>query len=697
MATVIFKPTEACNASCVYCDVVHNEHAIRQKMSYEVLELFFKRINEYLLERPEEDIVVTWHGGEPLLLGPAYFAKALEFQQRHCEKTGHKIRHQIQSNLTLFNSEFTPVFKQLGINNLGTSYDPFSSLRGIGESVDSVLYKKKFTEGARRAEKDGFVWGMIYVVTKLSLERPLEIFWHLVNFNPWGSVMFNPVYIRDKKLSHLEITPEEFADFLGAIFPSWWKHRRRLPTVRPFRSLEETIVMGRRSLLCSDSGDCTQTHFGVDPNGRFFQCGRSMDWDVLDYGSIQEKKFTDVLEDPQRMKLRERSPLLEQTECKDCRFWDLCHGGCPLDGWRATGSLMRRTGMCDAKKIFIEKYFEPVVRGAKRAISVPGTASEPARCAPAKAGAKASCAKQKGPLWINPTGGPGEALILSGVLKQVSEKFPTRKFNVVTRTECDLLLTGHPAIAHIGHPPPGAGFISIDHWDEPDTGVSGQRTGMAYQQLARMFGLETPVAESLWVPFTRKADPVLSGFLPLKKHNVLICPSSDSPGKQMAIRRWEELVGLLSDKDTLIVQTGKHSDPHVRGAYSLLGILNPKELIALLSLFDAVITVDNFIAHASHLCDVPAVVLWGPTEHRSYDYSEQRHFQAAPSCGSADGCIEPGNGSVSPTPCVQGPGHCLDSLGLQDIINAVKDILKKKRGTPGRISKNKPGMKRKVV
>jgi sulfatase maturation enzyme AslB (radical SAM superfamily) len=175
MAIVIFKATEACNARCVYCDVVHDENAILEKMPYEILELFFVRINDYLLERADETMDITWHGGEPLLLGPAYFAKALEFQQKHCEKTAHRISHNIQTNLTLFNSKFVPVFKQLGVKGFGTSYDPYTDLRGIGETVDANLYKRKFIASARLAEREGFTWGMIYVVSKLSLDRPLVI------------------------------------------------------------------------------------------------------------------------------------------------------------------------------------------------------------------------------------------------------------------------------------------------------------------------------------------------------------------------------------------------------------------------------------------------------------------------------------------------------------------------------------------
>jgi len=383
MAIVIFKATEACNARCAYCDVVHDKNAITGKMPYELLELFFVRINDYLLERPENTMEITWHGGEPLLLGPAYFAKALEFQQKHCAKTQDKIIHHVQSNLTLFNSSFTPIFKKLGLKSFGTSYDPFTDLRGLGESLDANLYRRKFIASARLAEREGFTWGMIYVVTKLSLDRALDIFRFLVNLNPWGAVMFNTIHLRDDTLSHLAITPEEFADFLGAIFPMWWKNRWRLPSVEPFRMLVDSLVMGQRSLICCDSGDCHKTHFGLAPDGKFFQCGRSMEWDLLDFGSIFDRGFTDVLEDSRKVKLRERTELLAQTDCKGCELWDDCHGGCPLEGWRTSGSFMSRTRMCQSKKDFIKKYFEPTVNGVaspkKTAIDCP--ASIP--CAPA--------------------------------------------------------------------------------------------------------------------------------------------------------------------------------------------------------------------------------------------------------------------------------------------------------------------------
>ena len=361
MATIIFKPTEACNAGCAYCDVISKDSRITKVMSHELLELMFVRVNEFLLERPEEQMEIIWHGGEPLLLGERYFVKALEFQQKHCASTSSRIRHAIQSNLTLFSDEFTEVFRKLGIRCIGTSYDPTDGVRTLMKQQDSQAYNARFMEGLRLLEKEGFDWGPIYVVTKLSLAKPLDIFYFLTNLSPSGKIMFNPVLIYGNNQEHLRISPEEFANFLGVIFPVWWRHRERYLNIEPFSSMVHNLIDSNgMSLSCNDSGDCFKSHINVAPDGRYSQCGRSSDWGLLDYGSISERSIADVFRDPQRDMLTRRDKVLETGECSGCRFWQICHGGCPLDAWSGTGSLMRKSEWCDVKRVFIEKYFEPI-------------------------------------------------------------------------------------------------------------------------------------------------------------------------------------------------------------------------------------------------------------------------------------------------------------------------------------------------
>ncbi|RPI06220.1 MAG: radical SAM protein [Ignavibacteriae bacterium] len=359
MATLIVKATEACNSNCYYCDVVTKEQR-GGTMSLELLELLFKRMNEYLLHYPEERIELIWHGGEPLLLGHEFYRQAKLFQRLHCAETEGRISHTIQSNLTCFTEKFISVFRDLGIDCIGTSYDPEPHMRGPGKERDSETYNRKFLSSISILEKNGLHWGIIYVVTKRSLERPEDVFHFLTNLKLSGGVNFNPVLIYDDLRKDVAITPEEYADFLGAIFPLWWKHRTRYPDIQPFKSFVENIIEHKTSLSCGESGNCSHHHINIAPNGDASHCGRSADWGLLQYGNITERTFDEILHDPQRDQLDERVSLLINSECRACRFWELCHGGCPLDAWSKHKEFIHKTEWCNARIRFVEKHFEPV-------------------------------------------------------------------------------------------------------------------------------------------------------------------------------------------------------------------------------------------------------------------------------------------------------------------------------------------------
>jgi len=357
MATLILKPTEKCNSHCAYCDVVQKE-ASGKNMSLKLLEIVFSRIDEYLSDRPDEMMDIIWHGGEPLLLGPDFFKSALDFQRHHCAKTEARIKHSIQSNLTLLDERFLEIFQALGINQIGSSFDPEPGIRGAKGAQGTAKYKRDYMRGDRLARHHGIGSGIIYVVTKKSLGDPLGIFYFLTNMV--GGINFNPVLVYGEEARSLAITPEEFVSFLGVIFPVWWKHRERYPDIQPFRSLVENIRDGDQSLGCVDSGGCAFHHINIVADGSVSHCGRSADWGLLNYGNIWERTLAEILADPQRQTLEDRNAVLQDGECSECRFWKLCHGGCPLDSWSIHGEFMHKSEWCEAKRGFIEQHFEPV-------------------------------------------------------------------------------------------------------------------------------------------------------------------------------------------------------------------------------------------------------------------------------------------------------------------------------------------------
>ncbi len=329
-------------------------------MPLDLLETVFYRINEYLSKHPEEEILIIWHGGEPLLLGIPYFEKAAQFQETYCPESGKRIRHAIQSNLTLLTEDYIPLFRRLRIDTVGSSYDPDPHIRGFGRSRDTQAYNRAFLRSTDLLEKNGINWGIIYVVTKRTLIDPVSTFNILCNLKPDGGFIMNPVIISNEGLMEYAITPEEYADFLGVIFPVWYAHLDRYKKVEPFSSLLSNVTRQGRSLSCEDSGRCAMRHWSIDSTGNVSQCGRSSDLGIMNWGGICEMSIDEMMKDKGLIELEKRSMRLKETDCKGCALFPICHGGCPIDGYVRYGSVSRKTGWCGAKKRFIAKYFEPV-------------------------------------------------------------------------------------------------------------------------------------------------------------------------------------------------------------------------------------------------------------------------------------------------------------------------------------------------
>ncbi len=275
--------------------------------------------------------------------------------------------------------------------------------------------------------------------------------------------------------------------------------------------------------------------------------------------------------------------------------------------------------------------------------------------------------------WLNPLGGLGDTLLISGVLKQIYDKNPDKKFNLIRRTKYFSLLNGHPAIAEIGFPPKDAQIIGTDYWTSK---AYSDGTMRPFQILADKLGLETPVEEKLFLAGELVEDTHLKNFIPWRERNVIIAPNSDSPRKMMPPMAWHILVEQLLQRDIFVVQVGKMFDMHIKGAYSLLGITSPRELIYTLTLSNLVITTDNFVMHAAHLVNKPIIAVWGPTNHKVYGYEEQVHFQAPMEhCQQRNECLGPRFPQNYATQCPLNQEHCMTKIHIPTILKEVERIL----------------------
>ena len=356
MRHIYLLPTQNCNSDCIYCDIAKTE----QIMSPDLLESLYLKLNEFLIGKPQEEITIVWHGGEPLLAGVDFFKKALAFHEKHCRETSNKIFYKIQTNLTLINQDFLNIFRKMGIEKTGTSYDPIPNMRGPRKGLHSKIYNIQFLKAVELLHRNKYEWGVIYTVTRKSLKNPLHIFYFLNNLRPTDGIAFKSIFLGSDDKYNLGITQIEYAEFLGTIFKVWWQNRNKFPPIEPFRSYVDAF----KNIDSHFEDSCAYSSLRIKPNGDMYHCHLAIDLDIFSYGNIQDHRFTDIFHNTQRDKIQKRHELLPQTECENCRFWRICLGGCPFESLKIHKNyedFVHKYDWCDFINTFFKEYLEPTM------------------------------------------------------------------------------------------------------------------------------------------------------------------------------------------------------------------------------------------------------------------------------------------------------------------------------------------------
>lgn len=358
MPALILKVTERCNSNCVYCGNDNKRNG--KTITDDTLDAVYRKIHDYLEANPLDEFEILWHGGEPLLPGPAFFEKAREYHDRNCPDTGDRISYGIQSNLTMLTEKYIEPLKKLAVRSIGTSFDPEPHMRGPGKNINSENYNRRFFRALSLLERNGFEYGIIYVVTARSLDRPLEIFHFLTNMVPSGRINFNPIQVDDGNGSDLDITPGQYADFVGAIFPKWWKNRSRYENIEPFKSVLDRVKLNMEGGRDIRSELLNSRFITMEPDGVVTQSGRPARSGPKVFGNIMEDSFDEILVENENYLLYDFEEKSKDEKCANCRFWNVCYGGCVGDAFSQNDRYTHKSEWCDSRRIFLEKYFEPI-------------------------------------------------------------------------------------------------------------------------------------------------------------------------------------------------------------------------------------------------------------------------------------------------------------------------------------------------
>lgn len=339
---VMLKPAGAhCNLACKYCYYLEKNKlyptAQRHLMSDEMLEQFTR---EYIEAQTMNQVLFTWHGGEPLLRSIDFYRKALSLQQKYAG--GRHIDNVIQTNGTLLTDEWCEFFAQ---NHwlVGISID--------GPQPDHDHYRltaagkpswKKVMQGVKLLKKHGVEWNAMAVVNAYNANHPLE-FYRFFKENGCQFLQFTPIVERltrhedgrtlaslaDKdeiSLSEASVAPEQWGYFLCAIFDEWIRKDVGKIFVEIF---DCTLAnwMGVSPGICAYSKECG--HAGVmEHNGDVYSCDHFV-FPEYKLGNIRDHSLIDMLYGEQQQEFSRLKHSSLPRQCRECDMEFACHGECP--------------------------------------------------------------------------------------------------------------------------------------------------------------------------------------------------------------------------------------------------------------------------------------------------------------------------------------------------------------------------------
>lgn len=317
---VITKPIGAsCNLRCSYCYYLEKKelypNELSCKMSDKTLELF---IQQYIEAQSMQDILFTWHGGEPLLRPLSFYKKVLKLQQRHAH--GKHIDNCIQTNGTLLTDEWCSFLHDNGWL-VGISIDGTEEMHNKNRlSRQDKPTFQDVMKGIRLLNKHQVEWNAMAVVNEDNVKHPLA-FYRFFKSIDCHYIQFTPLVEQD-----VRIDPVEWGSFLCSIFDEWVKTDVGEYFVQLF---DATLAnwCGVAPGICSMAETCG--HAGVlEYNGDLYSCDHFV-YPQYKLGNIHQHTITEMMYSPTQQQFGKNKRDTLPRQCKRCEYLFACHGECP--------------------------------------------------------------------------------------------------------------------------------------------------------------------------------------------------------------------------------------------------------------------------------------------------------------------------------------------------------------------------------
>lgn len=394
------KPVSStCNLDCTYCYYLSKENLPKGpgagRMSDEVLELF---IQQYIAGVTGDQVIFSWQGGEPTLLGLDFFRKVVALEKKHA-RPGQKIQNDLQTNGTLINEEWCEFLKAsrflvgLSIDGPREIHDKYRVTKGGKPTFDKVFNAAKLLQrhevpfntltcvnrfnGRRpldvyrflRQELNSTYIQFIPIVEYKSFERTAPQTWNSADLPKDGDPEARPGH-PNSIVTDWSVDPDDWGYFLCRVFDRWLNQDVGRVTVNHF----ETLIaqhLGLPSQMCVYTENCGKC-VAVENDGSLYACDHYV-YPEYRLGNIKDNQLGDMVFSRVQEEFGcAKSKTLPQY-CRRCPYLTDCWGECPKNRIIRTGDGEPGLNyLCRGLKKFYEHAIPEVEQIAARIRKEPG-------------------------------------------------------------------------------------------------------------------------------------------------------------------------------------------------------------------------------------------------------------------------------------------------------------------------------------
>ena len=165
-----------CNLDCTYCYYLHKEQLLGSSSELRISDdVLAAHIRQYIEAQRGDEVVFSWQGGEPTLMGVEFFQKVVAFAEKY-QRPRLRIENDLQTNGTLLNDQWYLFLRRnkflvgLSIDGPQELHDRYRVNKGGKPTFDTV-----FAAGLQ-LQKHGIPFNTLTVVNRVNAKKPLDVY-----------------------------------------------------------------------------------------------------------------------------------------------------------------------------------------------------------------------------------------------------------------------------------------------------------------------------------------------------------------------------------------------------------------------------------------------------------------------------------------------------------------------------------------